>query len=633
MADTVNVERRGVPGSQREEQSMVSTPSPKLRLIVLGAMAAVIVTGGALAFVGLPIWLLVLGTGIALTGVLGQAMSWASATVSTLALLLIAIVVIMRILPLTGADIALTLIGSLAIVGLAAVTLLAARGTSIRQPSRASLLIGAHALPVPVLAGALAVVIALVSAGTRLSWGMNNDAATNTMLARYLWNNGGIDTELNPNASPLMQTLIVASSAPGRGTLDSGELLAHELQRNAQLWIVVVLLASLVGGLLVARAAHAQRTTVRICAAALGASVPLTWYVAGISFQFGFMNGPLVVALLGALWVVWSDALRAPLTSLGVLALLTTALLASWAPLAILPLALGAGVIVVQRTRLWTESTRLQRLWGIACGLQLLAYIGLVTLPDFLATSDGLGLDGGMASMTVMAIVVVCSVLLLVAVIGWVWQGRGHVLHGAVLLAAASTVAIGYLVYQRRTAESLWGYYPAKFAWFVSIMLVLVIVASVVSWTVTTTRRGSSLAMVAAAAVVALGLLAQVPPNGATLDVARAALDLRPGAPAGSVDEAVLDLIAISDPASRDLAVHLGPHDRFVNYWLIHMTAPDERDPIRLFGYVGDPNDLNQVCDAVETWGGGVTLHTRDPQLRDSLSAVCSADFDVSLMP
>jgi hypothetical protein len=611
---------------------MTGAPSSTRRALSLGAIAILVVLGTVLAAIGAPIWLLVLATGLALTVALGQLLSWTSAAVATLAILLIGLVSVMRLLPLTGAPIAVVLIAALSIVGLACSAALLVRRAVVRLPDPASLALVAHALPVPAAAGALAAVIAVVSGGTRLSWGMNNDAATNTMLARYMWESGGLDTTAHPNASPLAQTLIVAVSAPGRDALLPGELLAHDLARNAQLWIAVVLIASLAAGLLVARAVRDQSSAVRLVAAALGALIPLTWYVTGISFQFGFMNAPLVVALLAALWLVWTDVPRAPLVSLGILALLATTLLAIWAPLAILPLALGAAVCLSRRTRLWRESTRGERLWGIATGTQLVAYVALVTVPDFLASSGGLGLDGGMANMTPSGIAVAGSTALLVGVVGWSQRLQGHVLQGLVVVLAASVVAVGYLVVQRRGADDLWGYYPAKFAWFVSILLIVVVLATIVSWAAGG-RRLVTLALLVTAAVASLGLLGQVAPSRATLDVARAAVDLRPGAPAGSVDAAVVDLVAISDPTTRDLASRLGDHDRFINYWLIHMTTPAEDDPIRMFGYVGDPDNLSEVCHAITTWGGGVTVHTRDAGLQASLSAVCSADFDVELVP
>lgn len=613
---------------------MTVKPWAHQNFVFLSVLSGGILLGGAVSFAGLPLWLLVASVSVAIAAVLAQAMSWALASVSTLTILLISLVTVLRLTPLFDVDLALTLTSSLIVVGAAAVAVLAARRKHLRLPSRSTINLMTQALPVPVLAGAVAIVIAVRSGGNRLSWGMNNDAATNTMLARYMWNSGGIDTDVNPNASPLLQALIVANAAPGRASLASAELLGHDLQRNAQLWIVVVLLASVIAALLVVRAARGQSTTVRVAAAAIGGAIPLSWYVTGVSLQFGFMNAPLAVALLCALWVVWTEAPRAPVAALGALALMTTAMLTSWAPLAILPLTLGAGLVLTHRSRLWGESSHAQRVWGLVCGLQMVIYMVIITLPDFLASSAGLGLDGGMANMTPAAIVVASSTTLFVALIGWALQGRGHVLYGAVLLTASSTVAVGYLVYQRRLTESLWGYYPAKFSWFVSILFIIVIVASLASWKVAEPRtRVSSLTMLAAATVAAFGLLAQVPPNGATLDVARAVLDPRSGAPAGSVDEAIVDLIRISDPTSRDLAVRLGPHDRFVNYWLIHMTAPDERHPIRLFGYVGDPGDLDQVCAAIETWGGEVTVHTRDAHLYEELSAVCAADLRIALSP
>lgn len=611
---------------------MTRADAPTRRTAAFAAISLLVILGTVLAALGAPVWLLVLATGLALTTILGQFLSWTAAAIAAFALLLLGLVAVMRVLPFTGAPIAVVLVSTLAVVGLACGAALLVRRAEVQLPARASLALVAHALPVPAAAGALAAAIAILSGGTRLSWGMYNDAATNTMLARYMWETGGLDTTTHPNASPLAQTLIVAVSAPGRDALASGELLAHDLARNAQLWIAVVLVASLAAGLLVARAVRTQATAVRLIAAGLGALIPLSWYVAGVSFQFGFMNAPLVVALLAALWLTWTDVPRAPLLGLGGLALLATTFLAVWAPLAILPLALGAVVCASRRTLLWRESSRGERAWGLATGAVLAAHVILVTAPDFLASSGGLSLDGGMAEMTPSGIAVIGSTALLVGVVGWSLKLQGHVLQGLITLLGASAVAVGYLVFQRRGAEDLWGYYPAKFAWFVSVLLIIVVLATILSWAAGGGRK-TTLALVAAAAIASLGLLGQVTPTRVNLDIARALLDPRPGVPGGSVDAAVADLVAISDPTTRDLVSGLGAHDRFVNYWLIHMTAPPEDAPIRMFGYIGDPADLTQLCQAIVAWGGDVTVHTRDRGLQASLDAVCTADFDIVLVP
>ncbi|MGO7983818.1 hypothetical protein ACC691_38920, partial [Rhizobium johnstonii] len=78
-----------------------------------------------------------------------------------------------------------------------------------------------------------------------VAWAMKNDVVWNTMAARFILNDEGIAPDRHPNPSPLINELVASWISSGRtaGT----ELLRHDVTRQAELWVALLLLSALLG--------------------------------------------------------------------------------------------------------------------------------------------------------------------------------------------------------------------------------------------------------------------------------------------------------------------------------------------------------------------------------------------------
>lgn len=604
-------------------------PRPLGRALAVLLVLLVLAAAGAV----FTLWPLVAVVGVISALALGQVMRFALALATAFGALLAASMVVLRITAATGVPIGIGVPVALALIGAAAlVVLVRCQSTAgLRFPSRRGWTDAAIAGGVPVVVLLAAGAIAVLSGGSRLAWAMQGDAVSNTMLARFIWSDGGIDSGAHPNAATLTQSLMVSIWAPGRDRLDPAALLGHDVGRSAELLVVFIAIAAGIASAVAVVATAGRSTGIRVVAAILAGIVPLTAYVAGTSILFGFFNGPLILALLLAVWLVWLAGRDDPDGALVALSMLTIAILGGWAPLAVVPVAVAAGVIVLGRRRLLRRGIDAPRALLVVALLALIAYGLLVVVPDFLSTGSGLANDGGMAPMSPWAIIVMGAIAVLATAVEWRWARRRRPLVGVVAIGAAGAVAIAYLVWQRRGLEVLWGYYPEKFAWFLGALLVVVVIGSLLSLpqperipvrpAQAPGARFDRVLLPAATAVIAVAMLVQLPPSLTTVGVMLSVVDPRPGVAAG--DQGAVDAATIAVDGERRLVSGWGEHDRFVNSWLIQTSVDDQDDPIRMSAYYLDPDDLAQVCEAITIWGGDVTVYTRDASLEDRLSAVC----------
>ena len=53
---------------------------------------------------------------------------------------------------------------------------------------------------------------------------------------------------------------------------------------------------------------------------------------------------------------------------------------------------------------------------------------------------------------------------------------------------------------------------------------------------------------------------------------------------------------------------------------------------LRFSAYGMSPGDPASVCQGIAAWGGGVTVWTRDPGLRDDLAGACDPAYDYEVV-
>ena len=463
----------------------------------------------------------------------------------------------------------------------------------------------------------ISVTVAQIFPGAlRLSWAMNGDAVNAMGFARRMLADGGIDLASTPQPTPLPFAMSAATMEGGRAALPESMLLEHDVARTAQVWIFVIALACLLTGAIVARTTRAASPRWGLPVTALASTIMLAWYVIGVQFDFGFMNSAFAVTVLLAAWLAYVAGEGHPAATLGAVFALAIVLLAVWSPLVVC--VAGLGLVTIVRERALLRSPRLRELpLVIVPALAFVAYAALVTVPGFLAQSSALGSNGGFPPIGPGSIGVIAATALLLSAFT-AKSGRLREGVGAVVVIAGFGLGLGYLLLQRQGAEFGWGYYPAKFAWTTSILLIVIGTSFAVELMLASgsSRRWRAVLTVLAAGVVASVLWGPVAPSAQ----APLAGILRGG---DGYQEAAADIVFdLAGPENgKDLLWRSLIGDYWPNTWLLQIDQPDG-DPVKIYS-TQVTLSAEQVCSIVDGLGPEAVIHSADPAAEADLDAVC----------
>ena len=594
--------------------------------VVLAILTAVTALGLILLVVGFsPAVLVAAVLGLAALS-LGQRFGWATSVAAAVLLLVLGNTIVLRFLPFTGIDLGIANTVLLALTAGGLLFWLVARPESLRLPNPAALVVAGAALTVPIVTGVAVAVTLGLGTGMRVGWlmGTGTDVVWNTVASRFILHDNGIAPWLNPNPSPLVNGLMASWYAPGRGAAE--ELLHHDVSRQSELLILLFLLCSVLAGIVTARVVPARRPVLRWVAGIFGSLIPLTWYLAGFVIRFGFFNVAIAVAILLCAWLVWTDLPRHEAASIGLLLIATTILLAAWAPLAALSLGLAGGAGVVH----WRALLRLRgtsAVFFLLAAGQLVLYILLVTLPDLTRDGAALGANGGVPEITPLDVVLAAVLIFAFGAVASVGLAQRHELLGIVVILFATAVGVAYLALQRRGMDTLWGYYPAKLGWLVSVLIVILLAASLLSWLGHERSSGLNTVAVLIAAALVVGLvIAKVPPIkrdfAGVFPLIGIGLTLESSSETARQDA----LFAEADSGKKEIFARFSASaddDAFINYWLLQLDAATSDDPVRKFAYSLDSTSPDAVCAAADAWGSGVVVVTRDAAFEQNLRDAC----------
>jgi hypothetical protein len=601
--------------------------------VVVGALGAALVGAcGLVAAGGSPaahLLVSVASATLALRLRLGTTLALAVVLSGAFALLAVS----MRLWPLLGAPLT-TMLVLPALIGAASLAVLWRRRTTALALSRSHLALGAALAAVSALQVLAVPVSRWLSDSPKLAWLMRNDNAWNFVSTRFFVEDGGLD-------------------APGRSSLGPSDLLAHDLLRASEAILLSVAGASVLAGLLVATGMPESRRWSRAVLALVAAAVPWTWSLAGMVFSYGFWNSVPAAILLFSAWAAWSSSERLPTVSSAVLAVIGTALLAAWAPLVLVPAALGVAVVAWR----WRAHVGLRgaALLGWLAPLVVLAlYLALVTADDRAAASGGLSADGGFPAFgehlpPVFWLVPLAVVLLLSS-----WSAARTDLVGVLVVGLAGAVGTYYLMEQRAGSPAgPWGYYPQKFAWTLSLLAPIVVLASVRGVLVKTgLARVQRATVVLGSALLAAVLLMQVPPfdprpvSAIGYPIAHRTPDYRLSSllptlgvvmpdRASAMDPAAEALLEVEDADRKVVVSRWSPDpgvNALINFWLLQLPVDKDDEAPREYAYYLDSNDPAALCSLVRDWGGGVEILTRSNSLAREMRKNCAdEDFSVSV--
>ncbi|MGV8896773.1 MAG: hypothetical protein ACOH10_05080 [Rhodoglobus sp.] len=592
---------------------------------MLYLLALSVVVGVVLDLTAVTSWLLVAATLAVVALALGQSRAWtlavAGAVVGTLSLSVFLARVLQPIPVELDVKVRFTLL-LIAAVGL--IALWAARERLAVATATATRSVLIFVLPVAALVIVLLVLVTVSAPdGSRISWAMMNDAVWNTITARFINDDSGLGSA-HPNSSPLTGLLLAVASSTGRGSVAVGDLLLHDVTRQAQLWLLLILVSSVLSGLVARSGLRVLSPVARALGSVAVACIPLSSFVIGYAFQFGFYNATLVLIVLLCSWIAWMHSRRLPLGAIAVLSAGTIAMLSAWAPLAIVPLALAAGVLV-RGGKGWAITLRGPKGFALGGAVTAVLLYGLtVTLPDALREGSALSTDGGIFGYAAVNYVIVVAVTLAVLFMTWRKRRESLNLPGMAIVVLAGGIGLAYLVSQRLDVARPWGYYPIKYAWLLATLMIIVLAVAMLSW-IGAPRAGTALRTAGVSIVTAaviLGLLNWPTPTEKSLAAPLSVVD---GVSSVSSDTVKI-LFAESDPAHY---VVLGLYsadpsdDQFANSWLIQQHATENSDPIRAYGYVLDGTAVNQICELAGLLPARLTVLTRAEPLPANVAAAC----------
>ena len=593
---------------------------------VLGGAAALLAAGGVLAVAGWSIWPLAAVVMACLAGGVARFAGWGLGVAAAVAVPLAAVAWGIRLYHKVGLTVATGNLVLLAVLALVALVLLAVGPRAIR-PRRADLITALlPAAVVPAAVGVFFAFLPTVRDGLALSWAMHNDAVWNLVSARFILNDHGLIPSLHPNSSPLTAVLIASGLAPGRSGVQPSGYLQHDIAAMAVLFALSTVLASLIAGLVSAWAIPAQRPVLRALGAVLGSALIASWFVAGFSFQLGFYNVMPSLACLFAAWLSYLRGAASPVWALALLLVDGTALLALWAPLAVVPVTLAAvvalrGLVPRLRAVHWTG-------WVLLAlsAVQIAAYVLLFSLPDLRRDHEALAGGGQMAPVS--PAVLFISAGLAIAVSGSAARAASGrwALVGVVVAVLGLSLGYAYLGMQVSADHYWWGYYSAKLTWLGGVLLIVIALSAAFAGLATAPlERWPRIAAAFGTVTVLVALAASVLPKVPTVSALVPYLDIVGGTGVSARDNAVPTLFALSDPRERAIVAKYSTpdDDYFTNGWLLGLPATSGTDPIRTWAYYMDATKPELICPAMSAWGGGVTVYTRSDTLEERLDRLC----------
>lgn len=464
----------------------------------------------------------------------------------------------------------------------------------------------------PILGGGM-LLLSLIRWDGMPEWALQGDMVWNTASALFINESGGVLYESHANPAPLTNAIFSLSY----GLNPSFEAV---LRGNAIMVTTMLVLVSLLGGVHVARLTAHASAVVRVLLVFAAGWLPFTAIVLDGMFRLGLAN--VIVSYL-ILWAVWIFHMATELRgSVRVVFLLMsgTVLLASWAPLASVAIALVVFAYFEQRQR-WSLGLLQKKqdiIWQALAVVSLLAYVVCVTLPDLRKAGGHLGANGAFPPLDAAEALVILVIAALFAINAVQVGSRGssawQMGAGALSVMMLAGVAFVYLVMQRPPGESFWGYYPMKLA-SLTILLLVGASISIISTFILKSQKLARQAVIAAS-VLPIYLIAILSPAqwSISLSTFAPAASAMLKAPDPSRVQLIRDLIVVENANLEGVEVFVNwidEQDAFGNTFLFQLAVDQGDDPIRGFAYTFDPKEPGQLCDVVETANQTVTVFTR----------------------
>jgi hypothetical protein len=543
----------------------------------------------------------------------------------------------LAVTPLLGINVGLAVIAVLIVATASGVAALVRRPRSMRRPSAAAL-----ALWVPAMLGAVVwiasrLIAQFVPGAARLSWSMEGDTTNNLLFARRIVADHGILLGGAENPVPLPVGVLALPLSLERLVTPADQLLRTDIAVFGWVWTLVIAVGCVAMGAAVASCAPPSRPRIVAIASAAGSLLPLTWLISGLPIDFGFFNVPFAIPILMACWLLFLGAERSPLASLVSLLAAATLLLLIWTPGLLIPVFLGIVIAVSDRRRL----LRLRaHAYAVPLGLVAMFVIVLLTLtlPAFAAQSTSFDAGGmGYPSTWLLVAPIAAGGVLIVALLRT--RTSLPVFTGFVAVVLGCYAGVGLLLFISRDHFDPWtSYYPVKFAWLSTVVLLPIVLSLAISLlsTLRSPAVAASTVVVASTLTLALAGFAPVPtPIGYET---RQPIDRMLGGHVWNTgDKAVETILEMSQ---RDELALLwrskSPDEAMINYWVIDAFGGhlEGDETLRRFSFsdysafrqfnAHRPDSTNDLCDILRDPSATLTVYTDDKDLEASLPDWCA---------
>lgn len=533
--------------------------------------------------------------------------------------------------PWVGADLVSMLLAAGGAAGATGLAVLWRDRRSLRPPHRSTVLRWAGAA-----AGGAAWLAALLIArvlpdADPVSWAMNGDAANNLHFARGMIEANGYALS-SGNAVPLPAALLALTALPGRAGLHGGALLGHDLAALAALWALAIAAAGLMLGLVVSSLVRTPSSTV--LAATTGSLLVTTWLVAGLPIESGYLNAPIALTFLLASWLAFTHSRTAPVLATVVLLGLGVALLAIWTPLAAVTGCLLLASLWLHRH----EVNAARRGSVIAIAAALAAYpiwVAAVAIPLFGEVGGVFTVEGHGFPFTGWLLLAAA-----VAAVGMAVALRARlapeVLAGAVALVLAAAAGMLLLIGLAGGRDADSSYYPTKFTWLLTVLLIAVALA-LLARLLSERARWPGVAAIGTIALVASSLGPS--PVRAVPVVEPPLWRILAGSVWDAGDVTVHRILDLHDRGRITVLWDSGvPDEAIINFWLLELGdgQSDDGQLARSFTYAGyrefrDTGSytvppIGTLCTVLAELPREPLIITADPSLEHALTAQCPAE-------
>ncbi|TFD16868.1 hypothetical protein E3T26_03335 [Cryobacterium sp. TMT1-21] len=531
----------------------------------------------------------------------------------------------MMVTRVLGLPLDLTLAAVFAVGGFLAVGGILRTGGRLTLPSGATL--GVWAAPWLGAAVWFGTLIAshLISGASALAWITRGDSANNLLFARLIVENNGITTGAAENPVPLPAGLLALVMASNRHGVSLAATVRSDVGAFAQVWMLLIALSCLLAGIAAASLVERQRTVIVALVGAGASLLPLSWFISGISLEYGFVNVNVLLPVVLAAWIAYSNVREHPDWVLGLLCVAGTLVLAVWSPLVVVPAALALMVVILKwKAILATRGIALVLL--VAAFFQLAVYGITLTLPTFLGERGSLAAVGGIypfppALLGALVLLIIC----LAAV-----RGGQDIFWGTMALIAGLGAGLGVLLFSNRSQATLWGYYPQKFLWLFAVVVLILVAGFAGDLMGRATGPGPlrwiAFAALAGAFASTLSLTNFVSGYDAKNVVAR----VLTGDSFGQGDAATERFLKLAGEPAPTVLWHSGDdNEGQINFWLLQILSEDQPEdgfPLRYLAYTADQKDIGSLCSIIKLTGPGTVVLTAESSLAADLGAACPAD-------